>query len=149
MSMSDDNLSGRAQLPVPYETARINALDTFYREAGPPDASALLLLHGFPTTSSMFRNLIARLATCFHVIAPDFPGFGQSSMPDRGRFAYTFENLANVVDALVGQLGLGRFSLYVMDYGAPVVHRACRFLRKRLAGDTTQQKGHSNDTHAR
>ena len=70
-------------------------------------------------------------------------------MPDRGRFAYTFENLANVVDALVGQLGLGRFSLYVRDYGAPVVHRACRFLRRRLAGYTTQQKGHSNDTHAR
>jgi pimeloyl-ACP methyl ester carboxylesterase len=112
-----------AQLPVHFRTARINALDIFYREAGPPDAPALLLLHGFPTSSNMFRNLIPRLATAFHVIAPDFPGFGQSSMPERGSFAYTFENLANVVDALVGQLGLGRFSLYVMDYGAPVGYR--------------------------
>jgi pimeloyl-ACP methyl ester carboxylesterase len=79
----------------------------------------------------------------------DFPGFGESSMPDRGRFAYAVESLANVLDALVGQLGLGRFSLYVMDYGAPVVHRACRFLRKRLAGYSTRQKGHANDTDGR
>jgi pimeloyl-ACP methyl ester carboxylesterase len=123
MMMPDDRMSVRAQFPVHYKTARINALDIFYREAGPPDAPALLLLHGFPTSSNMFRNLVPRLATSFHVIAPDFPGFGQSSMPERGRFAYTFENLANVVDALVGQLGLSRFSLYVMDYGAPVGYR--------------------------
>jgi pimeloyl-ACP methyl ester carboxylesterase len=121
--MSHVSTSERAQFPVHYKTARVNALDIFYREAGSPGAPVLLLLHGFPTSSNMFRNLIPRLATSFHVIAPDFPGFGQSSMPDRGSFAYTFENLTNVIDTLLEQLGLGRFSLYVMDYGAPVGYR--------------------------
>src|SRR4051812_27890627 len=115
--------SARPQFPVRYKTARINDVDVFYREAGPQDAPALLLLHGFPTSSNMFRNLIPRLAGAFHVIAPDYPGFGQSSMPDHKNFAYTFENLTNVVDKLVGQLGLGKFSMYVMDYGAPIGYR--------------------------
>src|SRR5206468_12537253 len=106
-----------------YKTARLDALDIFYREAGPHDAPALLLLHGFPTSSNMFRNLIPRLAGSFHVVAPDYPGFGQSSMPDRANFEYTFENLTNVVDALVEHLGLRKFSLYVMEYGAPVGYR--------------------------
>jgi pimeloyl-ACP methyl ester carboxylesterase len=108
---------------VHYRTARVDELDVFYREAGPPSAPAVLLLHGFPTSSNMFRNLIPRLAGSFHVIAPDFPGFGQSSMPDRSKFAYTFENLTNVVDRLVEKLGLGKFAVYVMDYGAPVGFR--------------------------
>ncbi len=128
--MSHVSTSERAQFPVHYKTARVNALDIFYREAGSPGAPALLLLHGFPTSSNMFRNLIPRLATSFHVIAPDFPGFGQSSMPDRGSFAYTFENLTNVIDTLLEQLGLGRFSLYVMDYGAPVGYRLARPIKK-------------------
>jgi len=121
--MSHVSISARAQFPVHYKTARVNALDVFYREAGSNDAPVLLLLHGFPTSSNMFRNLIPRLAGSFHVVAPDYPGFGQTSMPDRRSFAYTFENLTNVVEMLVGQLGLGRFSLYVMDYGAPVGYR--------------------------
>ncbi|HZD49604.1 MAG TPA: alpha/beta hydrolase [Silvibacterium sp.] len=108
---------------VHYKSARVNDLDVFYREAGAQDAPVILLLHGFPTSSNMFRNLIPRLAGSFHVIAPDYPGFGQSSMPDHKDFAYTFENLTNVVDKLVGQLGLGKFSLYVMDYGAPIGYR--------------------------
>jgi pimeloyl-ACP methyl ester carboxylesterase len=95
----------------------------FHREAGSQHAPALLLLHGFPTSSNMFRNLIPRLASSFHVIAPDYPGFGQSSMPDHKQFAYTFENLTNIVDDLVGELGLGKFSMYVMDYGAPIGYR--------------------------
>jgi pimeloyl-ACP methyl ester carboxylesterase len=111
------------QFPVHYKTARVNDLDVFYREAGPQSAPSILLLHGFPTSSNMFRNLIPRLAGSFHVVAPDYPGFGQSSMPDRKDFAYTFENLTNVVDELVGQLGLGKFSMYVMDYGAPIGYR--------------------------
>jgi pimeloyl-ACP methyl ester carboxylesterase len=106
-----------------YKTARVDDLDIFYREAGPQNAPVILLLHGFPTSSNMFRNLIPRLAGSFRVIAPDYPGFGQSSMPDHKDFAYTFENLTNVVDKLVGQLGLGKFSLYVMDYGAPIGYR--------------------------
>src|SRR6185312_10442028 len=114
--MSHTGTSTHTQIPVHHRTARISGFDVFYREAGRPDAPALLLLHGFPTSSNMFRNLIPRLAPSFHVVAPDFPGFGQSGMPDRGSFAYTFENLTNVVDALVDQLGLGTLSLYVMDY---------------------------------
>jgi len=108
---------------VHHKIARVNALDIFYREAGPQNAPAILLLHGFPTSSNMFRNLIPRLAGSFHVIAPDYPGFGQSSMPDHKEFAYTFENLTNVIDKLVEQLGLDKFSLYVMDYGAPIGYR--------------------------
>jgi pimeloyl-ACP methyl ester carboxylesterase len=111
------------QFPVHYRTARVKDLDIFYREAGPQNAPVILLLHGFPISSNMFRNLIPRLAASFHVIAPDYPGFGQSSMPDRETFAYTFENLTSVVEQLTEQLGLGKYSLYVMDYGAPVGYR--------------------------
>ncbi len=121
--MSNVSGSAREGFPVHYRTARVDEVDVFYREAGPEHAPVLLLLHGFPTSSNMFRNLIPGLAGAFRVIAPDFPGFGQSGMPDRGAFAYTFENLTNVVEGLGEQLGLGTFSLYVMDYGAPVGYR--------------------------
>ena len=109
--------------PVRHNTTRLNELDVFYREAGPVEAPTLLLLHGFPTSSNMFRNLIPRLAASFHVVAPDYPGFGQSSMPSHQDFAYTFENLTDVVEQLVEKLGLTNYSLYVMDYGAPVGYR--------------------------
>ncbi|MDB6172021.1 MAG: Alpha/beta hydrolase [Chthoniobacteraceae bacterium] len=112
-----------AQPPIFYKTVKVNNLDIFYREAGPKDAPTILLLHGFPTSSNMFRNLIPRLSTSFHVVAADYPGFGQSSMPDHKDFAYTFENLTNVVEQLVGMLGLTNYSLYVMDYGAPIGYR--------------------------
>jgi pimeloyl-ACP methyl ester carboxylesterase len=121
--MSNVSGSARERFPVHYRTARVDEVDVFYREAGPANAPTLLLLHGFPTSSNMFRNLIPRLAGAFRVIAPDFPGFGQSGMPDRAAFAYTFENLTNVVERLGEQLGLGTFSLYLMDYGAPVGYR--------------------------
>lgn len=121
--MANVSTSARQQFPVHYHTARVKELDVFYREAGPHNAPVVLLLHGFPTSSNMFRNLIPHLASSFHIVAPDYPGFGQSSMPDRENFAYTFENLTNVVETLVNQLGLGTFSLYVMDYGAPVGYR--------------------------
>src|SRR5215469_1423202 len=115
--------SARREFAVHYRTTRINDLDILYRDAGPQDAPAILLLHGFPTSSNMFRNLIPRLANSFRLIAPDYPGFGQSSMPDRKTYAYTFENYADIVDKLAGQLGVTKYSMYVMDYGAPVGYR--------------------------
>ena len=121
--MTIDHPSVSNQHPVRYNTILVNDLDVFYREAGPQDAPVILLLHGFPTSSNMFRNLIPRLATSFHVVAPDYPGFGQSSMPSHNDFDYSFENLTNVVEALVDKLGLTKYSIYVMDYGAPIGYR--------------------------
>jgi pimeloyl-ACP methyl ester carboxylesterase len=118
--MAGTSTPSRNDAATHHKTARVHDLEIFYREAGPPDAPVILLLHGFPTSSNMFRNLIPRLARSFHVVAPDYPAFGFSSMPDRSRFAYTFENLAKIVDELAGQLGLAKYSLYLVDYGAPV-----------------------------
>ena len=97
--MSHVTASALTHHPVHHRTTRINGLDVFYREAGPPDAPVLLLLHGFPTSSNMFRNLIPRLAGSFRLVAPDYPGFGQSSVPDRERFAYTFTYVARLTGA--------------------------------------------------
>ncbi|MGL4398872.1 MAG: alpha/beta fold hydrolase [Luteolibacter sp.] len=106
-----------------HKTIKVDGLDIFYREAGPADAPVLLLLHGFPTSSHMFRNLIPALSDRYHVIAPDYPGYGQSSMPSVSEFKYTFDNLANVVEAFTEKLSLKSYSLYLMDYGAPVGFR--------------------------
>jgi len=106
-----------------HKTIKVDGLDIFYREAGPADAPVLLLLHGFPTSSHMFRNLIPALSDRYHVIAPDYPGYGQSSMPSVTEFNYTFDNLANIVEAFTEKLGLKSYSLYLMDYGAPVGFR--------------------------
>lgn len=106
-----------------HKTIEVDGLDLFYREAGPADAPVLLLLHGFPTSSHMFRNLIPALSDRYHVIAPDYPGYGQSSMPSVSEFEYTFDKLANVVEAFTVKLGISRYSLYLMDYGAPVGFR--------------------------
>jgi pimeloyl-ACP methyl ester carboxylesterase len=106
-----------------HKTIKVDGLDIFYREAGPADAPVLLLLHGFPTSSHMFRNLIPALSDRYHVIAPDYPGYGQSSMPSVTEFKYTFDNLANVVEAFTETLSLKSYSLYLMDYGAPVGFR--------------------------
>jgi pimeloyl-ACP methyl ester carboxylesterase len=112
---------------VLYKTVVVGDLDIFYREAGSRDAPTLLLLHGFPTSSQMFRNLIPALANRYRVLAPDYLGFGHSSMPPRDEFAYTFDNLAGVVEEFTAILGLSRYALYVQDYGAPVGYRlACR-----------------------
>jgi pimeloyl-ACP methyl ester carboxylesterase len=114
------------QLVVPvihYQSMPIDGVEVFYREAGPKDAPVVLLLHGFPTSSHMFRNLIPLLATRYHVIAPDYPGYGYSDAPDHKAFDYTFEHLANVIDELVGRLGATEYAMYVMDYGAPVGYR--------------------------
>src|SRR5438477_12232258 len=106
-----------------YRTAAIEGVDVFYREAGHPGAPVVVLLHGFPASSHMFRDLIPALADRYHVIAPDYPGFGQSGTPDRGRFSYTFAHYAEVVDALLATLRVDRYALYVQDYGAPVGYR--------------------------
>ena len=126
------------QSTVHYNTARIGDVDVFYREAGSKSAPVLLLLHGFPTSSNMFRNLIPRLAGSFRVIAPDYPAYGFSSMPDRKDFPYTFENMTNIVDKLVDQLGLNAYSLYVMDYGAPIGYRLALRHPERIKGLVVQ-----------
>jgi pimeloyl-ACP methyl ester carboxylesterase len=103
-----------------YQHAVVDGTKIFYREDGQKGAPAILLLHGFPTSSHMFRNLIPALADRFHVIAPDLPGFGFSDAPDRNQFRYTFQNLAEVIDRFTETVGLERYSIYVFDYGAPV-----------------------------
>jgi len=106
-----------------YKTIKVKGLDIFYREAGPADAPTILLLHGFPTSSHMFRNLMPAMADKYHVIAPDYPGYGHSSTPSVTEFDYTFDNLAEVVDEFIQKIGIKLYSLYVMDYGAPVGFR--------------------------
>jgi pimeloyl-ACP methyl ester carboxylesterase len=108
---------------VQHRTARVDGVEIFYREAGPKDAPAIVLLHGFPTSSHMFRNLIPALADRYRVIAPDYPAFGHSATPDRRTFPYTFAKYADVVDGLLEQLAVRRYALYVQDYGAPVGYR--------------------------
>ena len=105
-----------------YQHAIVDGSKIFYREAGPKNAPAILLLHGFPTSSHMFRNLIPALADRYHVVAPDLPGFGFSQAPDRKQFRYTFEHLAKVIDNFTQTIGLERYAIYVFDYGAPVGH---------------------------
>ncbi|MFC1881090.1 alpha/beta fold hydrolase [Thermodesulfobacteriota bacterium] len=106
-----------------YKTVKIDGQDIFYREAGPKDANTILLLHGFPTSSHMFRNLISTLSDKFHLVASDYPGFGNSSMPGVDEYDYTFDSIAGVTDRFTEKLGLNRYSLYMMDYGAPVGYR--------------------------
>ena len=103
-----------------HQHAAVDGLKIFYREAGPANAPTILLLHGFPTSSHMFRNLIPALADRYHVVAPDLPGFGFSDAPDRKQFHYTFEHLAKVIARFTEVIGLDRFAIYVFDYGAPV-----------------------------
>ncbi len=106
-----------------HRSVNIDGLDIFYREAGPASAPTILLLHGFPTSSHMFRNLIPRLADRFHLVAPDYPGYGASSMPGLDEFEYSFDNLAQVVERFLDKLEIDRYSIYLMDYGAPVGYR--------------------------
>jgi pimeloyl-ACP methyl ester carboxylesterase len=119
---------------IHYHTASIDGQDIFYREAGPADGPVVLLLHGFPTSSHMFRNLIPLLADRYHVIAPDYPGYGQSSMPDHTKFAYTFANYANMMESLLDRLGAKRYAMYLMDYGAPVGFRLALKHPERVSG---------------
>src|SRR5438034_2829455 len=108
---------------IHYRTAAVGDHQIFYREAGDPNQTSLLLLHGFPSSSHMFRNLIPLLSDRFHIVAPDLPGFGFSQSPPRSQFKYTFDNLATVIEAFTEMVRLQRYALYVLDYGAPVGYR--------------------------
>ncbi|MDB5575898.1 MAG: alpha/beta hydrolase fold [Bradyrhizobium sp.] len=126
--------SAVAPVTVHYRYATIDGVKMFYREAGPVNGPVVLLLHGFPTSSHMFRNLIPLLADRYHVIAPDYPGFGESDAPDHAKFAYTFGHYADMVDTLLGQLNATRYSIYLMDYGAPIGFRLALKHPERVSG---------------
>lgn len=123
---------------VHYRTVKVGEIEFFYREAGPVDAPVVLLIHGYPTSSHMFRNLIPALADRYHVIAPDLPGFGSTKAPPRGQFAYTFDNLAKAIDGFTQALKLEHYAIYVFDYGAPVGFRLAAAHPERVTAIISQ-----------
>ena len=123
---------------VSFKTLLVNGFKIFYREAGDPGKPVILLLHGFPTSSHMFRNLIPQLASDYHVIAPHHPGYGLSDMPDRKTFPYTFDHLAEIIGDFVDQIGLKNFAIYIFDYGAPVGLRVALRFPDRISALITQ-----------
>lgn len=123
---------------IAFRKADIDGFNVFYREAGPKDAPVLLLLHGFPSSGHMFRDLIPLLADQYRVIAPDLPGFGQSDMPSRDTFTYSFDNIATVIDRFTEVIGLTKFAIYVFDYGAPTGFRLALKHPERITGIISQ-----------
>jgi pimeloyl-ACP methyl ester carboxylesterase len=123
METRNDPLPDTSQAKIRYRNVRIGPATIFYREAGDPQHPTLLMLHGFPTSSHMFRNLIPLLADRYHVVAPDLPGFGFTVAPDRQHFAYKFDNLAKVIEDFTVAIRLKQYAIYVFDYGAPVGFR--------------------------
>jgi pimeloyl-ACP methyl ester carboxylesterase len=123
---------------ITYRTANVDGIKVFYREAGPANAPTLLLLHGFPTSSHMFRNLIPLLADRFHIVAPDLPGFGRTDLPSREAFSYTFARLAEVIARFTELVNLKRFAIYIFDYGAPVGLRIALKHPERIAAIISQ-----------
>ena len=121
-----------------YRTIAVDGLNVFYREAGPVGAPKLLLLHGFPTSSHMFRDLIPLLAERFHVVAPDLPGFGRTDMPARSAFTYTFERIADVIDRFTEAVRFDRYAIYVFDYGAPTGFRLAMRHPERITAIISQ-----------
>jgi pimeloyl-ACP methyl ester carboxylesterase len=125
-------------MSITYHTKTVGNVEVFYRQAGPADAPVILLLHGFPTASHMFRDLIPQLSGHYRVIAPDLPGFGNTKAPPRGSFEYTFDNLARIIDGFVEALGLDRYALYVFDYGAPTGYRIALAHPERITAIISQ-----------
>lgn len=123
---------------VYHRKVNVNGLGVFYRESGPADAPTILLLHGYPTSSHMFRNLIPMLNKKYHIIAPDLPGFGYTDLADRATYAYTFENLAKTMQGFIDELGLKRFAVYVFDYGAPTGFRLALANPEKITGIISQ-----------
>lgn len=133
-SVSAADIGSQDSYKTHHKTMKIDNVDIFYREAGPKDAPTIVLLHGFPTSSHMYRNLIPKLAQDYHVLAPDYPGFGNSSMPSLKEFDYSFDNLAKVTEKFLQKKGVGKYSLYLMDYGAPVGFRIAAAHPERVEG---------------
>ena len=123
---------------ISYRTVEVDGVKVFYRESLNPGAPKLLLLHGFPTSSHMFRNLIPLLGDRFHIVAPDLPGFGRTDMPPRDKFAYTFDNIAQVIDRFTEVIGFDRFAVYIFDYGAPTGLRLALRHPERIAAIISQ-----------
>lgn len=123
---------------IHYNYIKANGINVFYREAGPKDAPTILLLHGYPTSSNMFRNLIPILAGRYHVLAPDLPGFGFTDMPARDQFSYTFENFTKTIQNFIDELSLKRFAIYVFDYGAPTGYRLALANPEKITGIISQ-----------
>ncbi|MGX7204055.1 alpha/beta fold hydrolase [Enterococcus pingfangensis] len=123
---------------ISYNTIRVENLDIFYREAGRKDKPTMLLLHGFPSASHMFRDLIPKLSDDFHLIAPDYPGFGQSEAPNRNDFSYTFKHLTEIIEQFIEKLAINQFYLYVFDYGAPIGFRIASEHPEKILGIVSQ-----------
>src|ERR1700744_6002981 len=126
VAMPGSSGSARKELPmnfVAFRSIQVDGLSIFYREAGAKNARTLLLLHGLPSSSRMFQPLFARLSDHYHLIAPDYPGFGHSDWPDPKKFAYTFDHFAEIMDHFTEELGISRYTLYMQDYGGPVGFR--------------------------
>jgi len=134
MAISISTLATTQAIATQYNTIKIQGQDIFYREAGDLNAPTIVLLHGFPTSSHMYRNLIPQLAQNYHVIAPDYPGFGNSSMPLVKDFEYSFDNLSNITDEFLETVGVNDYTLYVMDYGAPIGFRIASEHPERVQG---------------
>ena len=123
LAVDGQRRDGAMEQPVFYRTVNVDGLSIFYREAGPKDAPTILFLHGLPSSSRMFQPLLTRLADSYHLVAPDYPGFGHSDWPDPKEFAYTFDRIATVMEHFTQALGLSRYTLYMQDYGGPVGFR--------------------------
>ena len=123
---------------IKYKTIQVEDCKVFYREAGDPQKPTILLLHGFPSSSAMFRELMPELAADYHLVAPDFPGFGQTESPSREEFEYSFDHLAKIVDKFTEQLGLTQYAMYVFDYGAPIGYRLAMWHPERVTAIVSQ-----------